>query len=77
MAANILVGAIIAILIILDIRYIFKKNKSGECIGCVAAEHGCSGHGACHGGKKMTKEEIKAAADKFMAMKRDKETETS
>ncbi|WP_081676383.1 FeoB-associated Cys-rich membrane protein [Butyrivibrio sp. NC3005] len=43
--ANIIVVAIIAIIVALDIRYIYKQKKSGKaCIGCSG---GCSGGCSC------------------------------
>ena len=70
MIASIIVGSIVAILLALDVRYIYSQTKKGVCIGCEgnSCSGSCSGcHGDC-GSKPMTKEEIKAAADKYMEM---------
>ncbi|MDY6324010.1 MAG: FeoB-associated Cys-rich membrane protein [Catonella sp.] len=70
MIATIIVGAIVAILLVLDVRYIYSQTKKGVCIGCEgnSCSGSCSGcHGNC-GSKPMTREEIQAAADKYMEM---------
>ncbi|MEE3394177.1 MAG: FeoB-associated Cys-rich membrane protein [Lachnospiraceae bacterium] len=72
MVATIILGSVITILLILDVRYIYKENKKGVCIGCSEAGKGHC-HGECSTGKNMTNEEIKAAADRFMAMKKAEE----
>ncbi len=41
MIASIVIGLIIAVLIVLDVRYIVKKKSQGACIGCSAS--GCNG----------------------------------
>lgn len=49
-AATIIISAVLIVLLALSVRYIIKKRRSGECVGCDACsgkkEGGCS---ACHG----------------------------
>lgn len=39
-AATLIIGAILLIVVVFAIRYVVRKTKKGQCIGC----EGCSGH---------------------------------
>lgn len=46
-AATIIVGAVLLIAVALAIRYMIKKAKKGQCIGCYqCCKNGCCGSGA-------------------------------
>ena len=42
MLPSIIIVIVIAALVVLDVRYIFKKKKQGGCIGCSSSGCGCN-----------------------------------
>ncbi len=52
MLPSIIIVLVIAALVVLDIRYIFKKKKQGGCIGCSESGCGC-GSANCPNAKKF------------------------
>ncbi len=48
MVASIFIGLIIAVLIVLDVRYIIRKKRQGGCIGCSESDCNC-GCSKCNG----------------------------
>ncbi|WP_035773302.1 FeoB-associated Cys-rich membrane protein [Butyrivibrio sp. VCD2006] len=52
MLPSIIIVIVIAALVVLDVRYIFRKKKQGECIGCSSSGCGC-GSADCPTAKKF------------------------